>query len=220
MANESPLVIKNGEIQQLPSGDNILVKTEAANDNSTKAASTAYADNAVSSINPSTAGISYQLIPEQIVGSNTNSSLGANNQVQFFRFTVTRKITVVSIHFYVSGTNAGSLCAVGIYNSAGTTKLIDSGAISSASSGLKSVTLGASVTLTPGDYIMAWTLTSKSANLLVAPVLNPINILNGSVIVLGAAGNASAAGVLPTTLGTLTTALSSGQGVALVKLQA
>lgn len=42
MANQTPVVIKNGQTQQLQAGDSLVVATQSVGDNSTKVATTAF----------------------------------------------------------------------------------------------------------------------------------------------------------------------------------
>lgn len=73
------------------------------------------------------------------------------NQARFSRFVPSRRMTILSISFVVSGASTGDV-DVGIYNAAGTTKLGSSGATSGklTATGTKNVALSAGVTLLPG----------------------------------------------------------------------
>lgn len=115
---------------------------------------------------------------------------------------VTIKITKVTLRID-SAISANVF--VGIYNAAGTTKLLDSGAIANGgAAGVKQVT-GLNVTLTPGIYIVF--ITGDNASLTVDGWTNVPNVeqnMNFSTPRLGTAANGVSGGVLPSTLGTLT----------------
>jgi hypothetical protein len=146
------------------------------------------------------------------------SLITSANQVRVARLYLPTRITVNSIHFNVATPSAGGLCSVGVYSDDGNTKLIDSGAQSTTAGGLVSATLGAAVTLGPGWYWLAYTsdnATSAITGQAAATAQN--NVLNGGTAQVGAAANASSAGVLPSTLGTVTA--SAVVGVVFAKIQ-
>ena len=98
------------------------------------------------------------------------------------------------------------VAAVGIYDASGT-KLIDSGTFDVGSTGFKQNSF-TSVTLQPGIYSFAWScdgivaqcrFISIGLGIVAASYTN-----QGTAIRRGRGSNAMAAGVLPSTLGTLT----------------
>lgn len=162
----------------------------------------------------------YYLPPaNQVPTSNVSVTVSANNQVRTVAFVPPVDVPVNSIHFNLVTASAGGLCGVGVYSGDGNTKLIDSGAKSTTSTGVQSTTLGATVTLKAGTlYFLAYTADNTTAALtgLVAQLTNATNVLNTGTVQTGIAANSSASGVLPTTLGTIT---ASNIGLAFVKLQ-
>ena len=117
----------------------------------------------------------------------------------------------------IETTVTGLTSSFGIYNSAGTTLLINSGALANVAA-INNILLGATVTLGVGDYILAWTSSNGTPmsfrSMSTQTLINAIN--NTQVARISTAANASVAGVLPATLGALT-ALDGA--VPIVKLQ-
>lgn len=168
----------------------------------------------------STAGITYKMLPNDAPIGTAGSASMAANAVRFWRFFLHRKIVVTSVTFRLTTAGgAGKLVSVGIYNSDGTSLLVDSTPITAVGTGVKTKT-GLSVTLFPGEYIMAWTTDSAAAAAFttVPSSTNQNQVFNDVVVIVGTAGNSSTAGQLPATLGTLTT--SADVDVPIVKLQA
>ena len=128
------------------------------------------------------------------------------NRVLTNQFVLPFQVTVRTINTQVTTLEAAKKYSVGIYSADGNTLLVDSGAISTASTGVKSVTITA-VTLIPGVYLFAHTADGTTA---AAQKLNMPNVQalmnGGSASKANRAANASSAGVLPATLGTLTEA--------------
>lgn len=161
----------------------------------------------------------YAILP-WMADSTANSGIGTNNQVRVARFALPFDITVNSIHFRVAGGSAATFGAVGIYDSAGTTLLIDSGPVSAATNGVKTTAIGG-VTLTAGTiYLFAWTASST------VPVFSAINssvalqeMVNGGTSNIFSAANASVAGQLPSSLGTLTLLAASANQIFIAKVQ-
>jgi len=167
----------------------------------------------ITSGTPSAGGTTtYAMLPW--MGDCTGSAgIGVANQVNAVRFTLDLGITVNSISFRVAGGSGGTHAAVGVYNSAGTTLLVDSGPQSSASNVVKTAAI-ASVVLSAGTtYLYAWTADSA------IPVMSGITagvaaqeLINGGTANIFSAANASVAGQLPATLGALSTlSATSGQ---------
>ena len=137
----------------------------------------------------------------------TVGSVGANNRVEVSRFILPFRLVVRRVVFAISTSDASSFSAVGIYNSDGTSLLVDSGAISSATTGIKSVTLSPAVTLEPGVHILAWTATTTTVAFQAGNFINASSIyrdiVNKNNVQFGDAANASSSGVLPATTGSL-----------------
>lgn len=145
-------------------------------------------------------------------GSATISTAGPSalaNNVHVFLFVVAYTITINKIVYNVATLSASDKWAFGIYSSDGNTKLIDSGVISpTATNTALSITLGTPVTLPPGEYYFAQTASGTTAlssfqqtNTAAVPPM-----VNKNRNRIGLAANASAAGVLPSTLGAISTA--------------
>jgi hypothetical protein len=162
---------------------------------------------------------SYNLPPFGLIpGSNISATVTAN-QVKAIAYIQRGTITINSVHFFVSTLFSGGLCSVGVYNGAGTSKLIDSGAKSTTSTGIQSTTLGSPVTLTDGTvYILAYTCDNATAAIAgsVTLVSNAGSVMNAGTTTVGTTANASASGVLPSALGAISGTTIS---VPFVKLQ-
>jgi hypothetical protein len=127
-----------------------------------------------------------------------------------FSLKVSKLCTLVS----VNGT-AGNVGGFAVYDSTGTTKLISFDNFSIATTGLKTTTLGASVTLQPGIYIFASACSQASAGPASQPSYQAASTSEGispwsanGTKRSGTAANAMSSGVLPSSLG----ALSVGGG--------
>ena len=129
--------------------------------------------------------------------------------VQMFNLPWTQTIQHISVDV-VSGNGAGDLWGFGIYSLAGD-KLVASGAISTASTGVATNTLGSAVTLPAGTYYFAETTSGATAlsNYYAFDKTHAVGVLNALAIRSGTAANPSTAGVLPATLGTITPANTS-----------
>jgi hypothetical protein len=138
--------------------------------------------------------------------SSTSQLNNSANEVRFYQFQLLFSITVSRISFNVTGGSNGAKFSFGIYNSAGSSKLIDSGALTVAGTGVQTATI-TPVTLSAGtNYIYAQTAT-VAANVngpsLANMSSNVLPVWNANGTRSGTAANASSAGVLPTTLGSL-----------------
>lgn len=132
---------------------------------------------------------------------------GTINQVLAFQFTLPIAITVSRVSVTIVGVSSSNFASVGIYNAAGTTKLIDSGTFSTTTATTLTNTI-TPVTLTPGVYWYAHTsnVTAATGAGLTNPSGTPIAPLLGAHTPrVGTAANASSAGVLPSSLGAITT---------------
>ena len=142
-------------------------------------------------------------------GSAVTVIFSANNIVYSYILTLQAQIVVNSVTFEVVGTAASSNGSVAIYNLAGTTKLIDTGAVSTTTNGIKATTLGTPVTLPAGNYRLAITDSVDTATFLGSSIVGngtaAINTINsGTYVYVGSAANSSSGGVCPSTLGTIT----------------
>lgn len=160
---------------------------------------------------------SYLMLPSEFTaGTPSSTPVGANNQVRAQRIYIDRRITFANLYFEVMTASAGGNCAVAVYNAAGTTKLIDSGAISTTATGMK--TTAVSITLDKGYYWFAWTADNTTAAFRGLPQsVNWTPIQNEGTVHAGTAANASVAGAMPATLGVISAV--SGMNVPIVKLQ-
>lgn len=161
-------------------------------------------------VDATASGSAAYCLPLAAYGGNTGNAVVASaNQVRVLRLVMPITLTVTSIHFECVTAAAGSSSSVGIYNNDGTSLLIDSGAISTATTGIKSATLAAAKTLTRNImYYVAFTTTSLSVvlrgrDLVVSNVIASLVNGDGSLH-LGTAANSATAGVLPSSLGTIT----------------
>lgn len=128
------------------------------------------------------------------------------NTIRVFKFRVTAPIEITRVTVNSNTNVSGGFYALGIYNDAGTTKLLDTGAVSTTTwSGTTTITVS-SVTLQPDVwYWLAETTSSNSIQMLLVSLNSNMSaVLNGVTTVMGTAANSSTAGVLPSTLGTIT----------------
>jgi hypothetical protein len=150
-------------------------------------------------------------IPHDIVA---NTAVGANNQVRVMQFVLPFRVTVTRISMEVTTAAASAVCDAGIYAADGNTRHVYAGAnsgFSAGTTGVKTVTLGASVTLAPGAYYYAWTCSDATVQVRLLNNPGGQNSLLNAVTVEknGTAANAASAGILPTTLGTITAATAA-----------
>jgi hypothetical protein len=135
--------------------------------------------------------------------------ISANNQVRGMQFCTSKQYVVGQVSIEVTTTVAASLTSVGLYSADGTTKLIDSGTFDTSAGTLKTNAI-TPVTINPGCYCYAWTSNDATVQLRQTQLGNTNVVMNAQTTKkLFQAGNASSAGVLPSSLGTMTTA--SGQ---------
>lgn len=116
-------------------------------------------------------------------------------------------ITKVTITVAVAGA-AGSTVTAGIYSADGTTKLIDSGTFDGTSNTTQTKTISP-VTLPPGVYHFAQscsTPTTLTANCITQGSMIALLLNNQTIKKCGIATNAAVAGVLPASLGGISSA--------------
>lgn len=146
-----------------------------------------------------------------LVGGNlpVTSVLAANpptgaNGVRAMQFVLPFKATITKVTLTIVALVAAEKVAVGFYDAAGTTKLLDSGVFDAGTASTQTLTVGA-VTLNPGIYYYAQTTTNASVTVqTTVPTAAMFPILNNNSVRMGNAANASVAGVLPASLGAIT----------------
>lgn len=131
--------------------------------------------------------------------ASAGGQIPSANNVYCVRFWLPHYMTIASVHAEVT-TAAGTNGSFGIYSADGNTRHITSGAVSTASTGVKSVTLGAAVTLVPEFYWFAYSSDNASVRWRGIDLTN-YTWFNGGTVQYGVAANAASAGVLPSTLG-------------------
>lgn len=156
------------------------------------------------------------MIPSPYVYVSGTSATHVANEVRVWRFFLPMKLTVDSI-IYNQATGSASSSSLGIYSGDGNTKLIQA-TVRTTGTGIRT-TSGLAVTLGPGHYYLAWTISGTTAGVFTTAEAATIfqTIFRSGTVQTGSAANASAAGVLPTTLGAIT-AVDYTQ-VPIVKLQ-
>ena len=133
------------------------------------------------------------------------------NQVRAFQFVLPFSITVGHVTWFVNS-GAGDTVGFGIYSADGTTKIVDTGAVVSVGAGATQQVTITGVPLTPGVYYFAWTQTGTPTTALAvfSAAANSSVVLNANATKRSVtAGNTATAGALPSSLGTLTTAVSA-----------
>lgn len=140
------------------------------------------------------------------------SVINADNQVKVFRIHIPNGIEVDTVVWAVI-TQTGTGCdngAVGIYSIDGNTLLVDSGAQTYDTNNTIIEADITNVFLNPGDYWLAYTADESTSCTVQAVTdsegtgVDSDNIMNQGQTMMGTANNASASGVLPATLGTIT----------------
>lgn len=166
---------------------------------------------------------SYVMIPDLNVATVTNVAF-SNNQVRVARIKIHERIVVNKVCFTINsaGTGATRLLSVGIYSDLTSAPIIDTGPLTATATLFNATpVVGTGITLTPGDYYIAWTAFGTTT----PPIFYAADIdttkftqlLNSGTSQNGIAANASVAGQLPATLGSITSA--SNAGIIVCKLQ-
>lgn len=149
--------------------------------------------------------------------NSSNAVIGADNQVKVFCWNFPHPINIDRI-IWATDTVTGTGCdfgSVGIYSLDGNTKIIDSGAQAYSTSDVTISADPANVYLEAGTYYVAYTATETVSCLILAEDAPAGTndgyedlyeaLASGSACKMpGTAANASTAGALPTTLGTVT----------------
>lgn len=164
------------------------------------------------------AGNGYFIVPSALPVVFSSAVLGSANVVVVFRYWLRHWLLANSIVFYIATSSASKHMSVGLYSNDGNTLLIDSGPKSTSSTGVQTKTLTAPLALNPGPYWTAWTSDDTTAAIKAATISDAgiIAILNSGTVHMGTAANVSAAGQLPSTLGTIT---GSTQNAPIFKVQ-
>lgn len=168
----------------------------------------------------------YWLLPNNPPTTLANFNVGANNRLESYRFYLPMRLTVSRVVFHINTASASSNGAAAIYSSDGQTKLVDTGAVDTSTTGTKDTDI-ANVTLAPGFYWLAVTNSTTAVafqgNQITGSVLaNAIGAWNSTTVHWGNAANSSAAGVMPNTMGTpgsIVTSDTAMSTMAIVKLQ-
>jgi len=167
----------------------------------------------------------YYIMPNGVhqVGGDTNgSTLGAvADNVRVWREYIPYRLTVSRIAWSINtGGAAGAECSAGIYNSDGTTLLIDSGAQVCTGTGAFDIDV-TDVTIGPGFYLFAVTADDATVAWEVDTDPTPDSgkgaLYNATVVQVGGATNVSANAVLPATTGVLVGV--NVRATAIIKLQ-
>lgn len=160
-------------------------------------------------VNINTSPVGY-FIPAWLPGTSTGVTadggiVGTANQLLVTQFVLPYTITVRQMTWQVTTAVASSVMAAGIYDASGN-KLVAADNVSSATTGIKTTAVGP-VTLNPGVYYFAQCASSTSvAATTILVNTNLSNILNHNATKRqGGAANAMSSGVLPSTLGGITT---------------
>jgi len=148
--------------------------------------------------------------PISVVTRTTGASwVAAPNTVYVIQFTMHVSFQVSKFSINVIGNAIGKHAGFGIYSADGNTKYVDSGAMSVGSIAIVTSSISP-VTLSPGTYFWAQTSDGSTAqiNISTSAGTNDVALMNANASFprYALAANASAAGVLPATLGALTAA--------------
>ena len=134
----------------------------------------------------------------------------AVNQVIVWQFLLETPITISNLSSYVYLGSAGATVNFGIYNAAGN-KLIDSGALSIATTNAQLSVSIAPVVLPAGTYYFAASQSTDTGQVLAFDLYNTAAVTTVSaggsgVAKIGVAANATSLGVMPSTLGAISLA--------------
>jgi hypothetical protein len=154
-----------------------------------------------------------------LAGAAASLGAGGANVVRCLRFVISGSaLTVRKITIATNGAAVAITGRIGIWNSAGTSLLVDSGSIDlNVSSGTVISQIVSSATLPPGNYILATGATNTTGtvvtvgganNLMGLAVWNTTGggIFNANIVRSGTAANGLSGGAFQGTLGTISTA--------------
>lgn len=140
------------------------------------------------------------------LATSTGAVVSAGQQVRACQFVLPWRQKVTSMTITVVGTVGSSTITTGIYDAAGTTKLIDSGTFDGGSATTQKNTI-TPVTIGPGAFWFAQsasTQTTLTATVVQSAAGMATVINNDTNKLCGQAANAATAGVLPSSLGAIT----------------
>jgi hypothetical protein len=209
-ANTSGTAANLSGTPALPNGT--TATTQAAGNNSTNLATTAYVDA------PASGGTPIVNIPFGLGGilacaAPGTSAFGASNVQEEIYFVCDEDFTINNVAILEGTGVSGALMDIAIYNAAGTTKLTSTGAFSlgtGVSNGVVKTALSASITLKKKTgYWLAWTWNSTGTptidNTLQSSAFQ--GMYNATVVRSGNSGTATSSGVTNSTIGTVSSAL-------------
>lgn len=128
------------------------------------------------------------------------------NQTRISSFYLQQACLVNKVSFQIQTAAAGSFTGAGLFSPDGNVKLLETGAVDSSTTGLKTVTLASTFLLLPGLYQYAYTASDVLVQAVLLGGINSATLSNigtPRVVVDGFGANASVGGVLPATLGVL-----------------
>ncbi|HWT00190.1 MAG TPA: hypothetical protein VN256_08080 [Pyrinomonadaceae bacterium] len=145
----------------------------------------------------------------------TDNMADVGDGCKFVRFRPDHSSSVSKVSFRIG--TAGATGAVGLYDSAGTTRLAKADSISlAAGSSNNTQTLSATATLDSGsDYVLAWSSSTTAATLLstVSIAAGTNSFLNVSAIEFGTCTALSSSGVMPSALSGMTAITASADSI-------
>ena len=148
--------------------------------------------------------------PAAAVLTSGASFVGTANQVEVFQFVLPFRVVVGNIVSEIRGAGAaGKKYSVGLYTAA-KDLLVHTGALAADAIAVNKTAISPTVTVEPGVYYFAQT-TDDAATVstrIDTSTLSTDLLLEGSSPKIGRAANASVAGVLPATLGTITSGIT------------
>ena len=166
------------------------------------------------------ADLGYVIFPEVVHGKPGDAMVGVGviDEVVAYQFVQSYGAIIQTLRIYVDTLEAGKVFGVGIYDKDGNL-LFETGARSTAATGLQSIALGAPQTIEEGVYSIAWTSNSTVARLLGVrfgenTALNEMLNANATKRA-GTATAAATPGVMNATLGAITQDLTFKSSVVL-----
>jgi hypothetical protein len=201
----------------LPNGT--TATTQTAGDNSTKLATTAYVDGEAPVFKTSGFGGFFNhgllsLASSQVLGANAGNAV-SQNQVRVMQFELLKTQAVAHIQFHITAGVSGGVVDVGIYNSSGNLLINAGGVAATGASNVDVAPKQGTVTLKPGVYFFAYTAASTGTITTIGwDCFNFSGWIQNSMVTthgnrVGTAATAATAGVLPSTLGVITTSTAT-----------
>ncbi len=174
-----------------------------------------------------TSGTGYFIGPGVPPGNIANTTAAplvtVGQEVRAVQFYLPFGITIGKVTYAAAATVASSTITGGVYNAAGSIKLIDSGTFNGGSSTAQSLTPLLSTALTPGFYWFAWSASTQTTLTgLVIPNFGTSGAtfwsryFNNNTKHYVISGNAAVAGLLPASLNIAGAAATDGQSVPLI----